>query len=218
MQTLHILNGEEMERFFQSKECMKGKPMIPFNEAMCAGETCETIFSNTFIKRRALMHGVSEGEYRQKTVEKLEAVFDEGREHLTLWFDEDMFCQINLLTLLAWLDQIGYESKVELCLVTQKFEPLASHTLHVEGYHSLYKQVLINRTMPQEVSLPALRKGMELYLHYKDVDNELVGFIQHHPELPEEKLVELMIITFQEYGLGDVQYFQLIRNVRASQL
>ncbi|MEC3882756.1 AraC family transcriptional regulator [Halobacillus sp. HZG1] len=217
MQTLHILNGEEMEKAFQRKGLLEGDPMIPFNEAMCAGETCETIFSDRFIKTRALTHGVSESDYRRITVEKLEAVFHEGRDHLQLWFDEDMFCQINLLTLLAWLDQIGYEGKVELRIVTQKFDPLASYTLHVDGYLSMYKQVLINRSTPAEVSLPPLSKGIKLYLKYKGRDNELVRFIEHHPDLSEDKLVKRMIETFQEYGLGDVQYMQLIRNVRASE-
>ncbi|SDO19805.1 hypothetical protein [Halobacillus aidingensis] len=216
MQMLHILNGEEMKKAFQLNGRVEGEPVIPFNEAMCAGETCETIFSEEFIKTRALTHGVSESDYRRITVEKLEAVFHEGRNHLKLWFDEDMFCQINLLTLLAWLDLIGYEGEVELCLTTQQFERLASCTLHVAGYHSMYKQVLINRAVPSEVSLPPLKKGMELYLHYKDADNELVRFIKDHPDLSEEKLVVLMIGTFRAYGLGDVQYLQLIRSVRAS--
>ncbi|RDY70430.1 hypothetical protein DXT76_13405, partial [Halobacillus trueperi] len=106
--------------------------------------------------------------------------------------------------------------EVELCLTTQQFERLASYTLHVAGYHSMYKQVLINRAVASEVSLPPLKKGMELYLHYKDADNELVRFIKDHPDLSEEKLVVLMIGTFRAYGLGDVQYLQLIRSVRAS--
>ncbi|MGR9048819.1 AraC family transcriptional regulator [Halobacillus faecis] len=218
MQKLHILNGEEMNKAFQRQGLFEGEHMIPFNEAMCAGETCETIFSEAFIKTRAVTHGVSENDYRRITVEKLEAVFREGRDHLQLWFDEDMFCQINLLTLLAWLEQIGYEGKVELCLTTHQFEPLASYQLDVAGYHAMYKQVLINRAHPSEVLLPPLKKGIELYLHYKKVDNELITFIKTHTALSEEQLVALMIETFQEYGLGDVQYMQMIRSVRASEV
>ncbi|WP_394218451.1 AraC family transcriptional regulator [Halobacillus trueperi] len=213
---LHILNGEEMKKFFGRRGFLEGEKIIPFNEAMCAGETCETIFSEEFIKTRALTHGVSENEYRHITVEHLEEVFRQGRDHLTLWFDEDMFCQINLLTLLAWLDQIGYEGKVELCLVTQQFEPLALYSIQVTGYHSIYKQVLIYRAYPSHVLLKPLRKGIDLYFRYKDGDSELASFIKDHPDVAEERLVELMIGTFRPYGLGDVQYQQLIRNVRAS--
>lgn len=214
MQTIHILNGEEMRRAFQQTGFLKGESMVPFNEAMCVGQTCERIFSEKFIKLRALTHCVSESDYRQITVENLEAVFHHERNNLKLWFDEDMFCQINLLTLLGWLDQIGYEAKVELCLVHELYTPIASYSIEVSGYHSLYKQVLLDKVFPSQVSLSPLRKGIELYLNYREDDSELVRFINEHPNTQEDKLVEKMIAAFRAYGLGDVQYTHMIRSVR----
>ena len=214
MKTLHILNGEEMKRAFQQTEFLNGEAMVPFNEAMCVGETCEKIFSGDFIKTRASTHGVSESDYRQNTVEYLEEVFHHETNNLKLWFDEDMFCQINLLTLLGWLDQIGYEGKVELCLVNQQFQPIASYPLEVSSYHSLYKKVLMDKVFPSQVFLAPLRKGIELYLEYWEDDNELVRFIKDYPDAPEERLVEDMMAAFREYGLGDVQYAHMIRSVR----
>ena len=217
MKTLHILNGEEMKSAFQQTRFLEGESMVPFNEAMCVGQTCEKIFSGEFIKTRALTHGVSEDEYRQITVENLEAVFHHKNNNLKLWFDEDMFCQINLLTLLGWLDQIGYEGKVELCLVNQVFEPIASYPLELSGYHSFYKQVLLDKVIPSQVSLSPLRRGIELYMSYCGSDNELVRFINEHPDVPEDRLIERMLAVFQEYGLGDVQYAQLISSVRKAE-
>ncbi|SFJ45085.1 hypothetical protein SAMN04487936_102225 [Halobacillus dabanensis] len=216
MNTLHILNGEEMKSVFQRTGYLRGESMVPFNEAMCVGKTCEKIFSEEFIKTRALTHGVSESDYRRITVENLEAVFHQEKQNLKLWFDGDMFCQINLLTLLGWLDQIGFEGNVELCIVNELFEPMDSYPLEILDHHSLYKQVLMDKALPSRISLPPLRKGIELYLNYCKDDNELVRFIKDHPDTPENRLIQSMLVKFREYGLGDLQYADLIKNIRAA--
>ncbi|MCP3027811.1 AraC family transcriptional regulator [Halobacillus sp. A5] len=215
METLHILNGEEMKKYFQRTDFLKGEPMVPFNEAMCEGELCEDIFSEEFVKKRALTHEVGPEEYSRITLQPLQLAFEHPVDRIDLWFDEDMFCQINLLTMLAWLDQQHYLDKAELRLVHPQFEPIASYTLNVSGWHTTYKQVLLDKTSPSEMIPHPLRKGIELYLDYWD-DNVLVRFVEEHSHVLEEKLVQQMIGEFRNYGLGDVQYLKLIRRVRAS--
>ena len=50
---LHILNGQSMYNYFKTTHFLDGELMIPFNEAMCYGDTCGDLFSETFTEVRA---------------------------------------------------------------------------------------------------------------------------------------------------------------------
>lgn len=113
---LHILNGEVMMEYFKRTKFLD-EEMVPFNEAMCYGETSETIFTEQFIQVRANVHHVTTDQYYQLTIKLLEKVLNNEYNELYLWFDEDMFCQINVLTILAWLDQNNNSQSVILNIV-----------------------------------------------------------------------------------------------------
>ncbi|OIU71772.1 hypothetical protein BHE18_03700 [Rossellomorea aquimaris] len=103
-ETLNILNGTEMYKHFKETQFLDSKNMIPFNEAMCYGDTCEVIFSEEFNNIRAKVHHVTPAQYTDITLKPLQPLFSGEFGRIALWFDEDMFCQMNLLTILAWLD------------------------------------------------------------------------------------------------------------------
>ena len=130
---LHLLNGQSMYHFFKSTDFLGEELMIPFNEAMCYGDTCSEIFSDSFTQLRAKVHHVSPQQYIERTLKPLKPLFHENFTGISLWFDEDMFCQINILTILAWLDQTDYKGGIELHIVGDKFEPKDCFTLKAEG-------------------------------------------------------------------------------------
>jgi hypothetical protein len=101
--TLHILNGQVMYNHFKETKFLEQELKIPFNEAMCYGETSDDLFSKEFADIRAKVHHVTPEQYNEITLIPLEPLFNKEFTHLTFWFDADMFCQINILTLLAWL-------------------------------------------------------------------------------------------------------------------
>jgi hypothetical protein len=212
--TVHILNGTEMYKHFKETQFLEPERMVPFNEAMCYGETCDDLFSDEFIEMRAGVHQVSPAQYAEITMNQLQPFFKENFDRIELWFDEDMFCQMNLLTILAWLDQTEYKGSIELHLVDDHFRPLRSHILEAKGYAQLYKQVMIYKTTPTEVEPISLYKGIHLYLNYLKEDSDLMVYIHKHGDLPAKELVSLLIRNFREYGLGDTQYFEMIRIVR----
>ena len=125
-----------------------------------------------------------------------------------------MFCQINLLTLLAWLDRTDYEGAIELQIVDDHFQPVDSFALKPEGYYALYKQVLIYKKKPQDAQPRPLKKGIELYLNYLRKDSDLILYIQEHQDVPVKELVPILINNFKKYGLGDTQYLELIKACR----
>lgn len=212
--TLHLLNGQSMYNHYKKTHFLEGELMIPFNEAMCYGETCNDIFSHEFIQIRSQVHHVTPEQYTEITLNPLKPLFSKNFTHLSLWFDEDMFCQINILTVLAWLDQTEYRGSVELHIVGDKFEPMDSFPLNADGYHAIYKQVLIQKEIPQH-NLPALLKtGIELYLTYLDKESDLIRYIKKYQDVSEKELVFKLIMEFQHYGLGDTQYLEIIRSYR----
>lgn len=210
---LHILNGMEMYRYFKETHFLETELMIPFNEAMCYGNTCDDLFSDEFTEIRAKVHNVTPAKYAEVTLSPLQPLFCcEDFNHIALWFAEDMFCQINLLTILAWLDQADYNGTIDLHIVGDNFQPVDYFDLKAKGYYSLYKQVLIHKIVPKNVRPGPLSKGIELYLTYLNKDSDLMLYIQKHQDFAAKELVAVLIENFKDLGLGDTQYLQIIKS------
>jgi hypothetical protein len=203
-----------MYNYFKRTNFIEEELMIPFNEAMCFGDTCNDIFSHEFTKIRAKVHQVSPEQYTENTLRPLEPLFCKNFTHISLWFDADMFCQINILTILAWLDQTDYKRTIELQIVGDKFELKDSFTLEAEGYYKIYKQVLIEKNFPEYIFPDPLKRGIKLYLNYLNKDSDLIRYIKKHQDVSNEELVTKLIVEFQHYGLGDTQYLEIIKQYR----
>ncbi len=209
--TLHILNGQSMFNYFKETHFLEQELMVPFNEAMCYGNTCNDLFSPEFTEIRAKVHHVTTGQYTEHSLKPLQPLFNGNFSNIALWFDADMFCQINLLTLLAWLDQAEHKDAIDIHIVGDKFKPVSHFTLKAKGYYAIYKQVLMDKTMPEYIQPPLLKKGIELYLNYLNKDSDIMLYIQKHSDVPAKELVFALLEKFTEYGLGDTQYFEIIK-------
>lgn len=215
MQTIHILNGQEMYNHFTNIQLLEREAMLPFNEAMCDGETCSDIFSEQFVRLRANVHEVTTAEYENITMKPLERLWHRQFSRVVLWFDSDMFCQINLLTVLAWLDQVHYAGDAQLHLVDAHFQVIDKFSLNVKGYKALYDEVLINQKPPQHIEPAPLRNGVKLYLKYTEPESDLMSYIAQQQDISKQQLIEYLLKNFKHYGLGDIQYAKLIDRVRA---
>ncbi|CAH0305611.1 hypothetical protein SRABI133_04728 [Peribacillus simplex] len=99
---------------FKDKKLMRNTDYAPFNEAMCVNTTTKNIFNEEFIKTRAIGHHELVENYIDKVINPLKNLFNKDYECIVLWFGEDMFCQMNLLTILAYLEQADYSGRVFL--------------------------------------------------------------------------------------------------------
>ncbi|MFZ7946009.1 hypothetical protein [Neobacillus sp. 19] len=212
--TLHILNGQAMYNFFKRTNFLEQELMVPFNEAMCYGKTYNDLFSNEFTEIRAKVHHVTPMQYSETILKSLVPLFSKKFTHIALWFDADMFCQINILSLLAWLDQAEHTDAIDLYIVGDQFEPMSHFSLKAKGYYAIYKQVLIDKEMPENIYPDPLKKGVELYLNYLNKDSDLMIYIHEHKDVPEEELMLALLKKFKHYGLGDTQYFEIIKSLR----
>jgi hypothetical protein len=214
LRTLHILNGQAMYNFFKKTNFLDQELMAPFNEAMCYGKTCNGLFSNEFTEVRAKVHHVTPVQYREHILKPLTPLFSGKFTHIALWFDADMFCQINILTLLAWLDRAEYTDAIDLYIVDDQVKPLSQSTLKAKGYSAIYKQVLIDKKMPENIYPDPLKKGVALYLNYLHKDSDLMMYIHKNKDVPEEELMLALLEKFKHYGLGDTQYIEIIKSLR----
>lgn len=213
-QSLHILNGQSMYNYFKKSHFLGQERMIPFNEAMCFGDISGGLFSQEFAEVRSKVHHVTIEQYNENTLVPLEPLVTGDFSNIELWFDADMFCQINMLTVLAWLDETGHYAPIEFHLVGDKFLPIEKFTLNAEGYYELYKQVMINKNIPHSIHPAPLKKGIDLYVHYLKNESDLIQYIQKHKNTPDRELMIAMLTKFKEYGLGDVQYLEIIKAQR----
>lgn len=214
---LNILNGQIMYDYFMRNHYKKDNIYIPFNEAMCFGEVKENIFSTEFNNCRCQAHNVTIKKYNQKTLKPLELLLKNKFTDIVLWFDDDMFCQINLLTILAYLDQINYRRNLSFNLVDHNFNIIDNFDFYAQGYNKIYKQVMLNKSMPKYIYLPVMEYGIKLYLEYIKKENEITKFIKQNAILQDNILVKKLIDKFSnqgKYGLGDLQYIDLIKKYR----
>ncbi|CAJ1316361.1 helix-turn-helix domain-containing protein [Paenibacillus nuruki] len=211
---LNVLNGQVMYEQFRTQELMGQSDYVPFNEAMCVHAATGDIFSPSFNQVRAEGHHSSVTGYEKVVIEPLEPLFTHSYRCIVLWFGEDMFCQINLLTILSYLEQSGYDGIVYFNAVQEQTYDVQQTEITLGGYTSFYREVVLEKKMPDSPLMPVMYQGVSLYLDLHQADNELTRYIASHPKESKEEVMQTMLKLFQRYGLGDRQYLELIEKVR----
>lgn len=211
---LNILNGEDMFKIFKEQRLMEMSDYAPFNEAMCVHETTLPIFEDTFNEMRAQGHKVAPLNYEAITLAPLKnTLFSKKYDCIVLWFGEDMFCQMNLLTMLAYLEQINYEGVIYYYALQEQTYDVNETILPLGIYQALYKAVLIEKRMPNEKMMPVMYQGIKLYLELQKEANDITKYIDAHKQLMTKELVRNLLKVFPQYGLGDTQYIEIINKI-----
>ncbi len=105
MDQLHVLNGDATLEIFR-KTAIQGDTLV-WREVLVEGKVTEAVGSALFWQERAaFFEGMLETDknvYQTLTIQEFERLknFPDYKE-VTLWFEYDLFCQINLMALLSW--------------------------------------------------------------------------------------------------------------------
>ena len=211
IKVLNVTNGDYFNKYFLSKY---GGEAVPFCEAMMDGETVANIYSQQFVELRARSLNVTENEYRSKMY-VYDAMKNNDYQTLRLWFGKDTFCQMNLLTLLAYLEQIDYKGEVKLNYIDDEtFEVIeADIEVQLGVYRKIYEDVLMLRQVPADAGVLSVR-AMELFLDYHSKDGELVKLVRENAHKEKRELIALLLEQTKEYGLSDLQVERLIDSNR----
>ena len=119
MKTLHILNGDSSLNQIKQTN-IKGDTFV-WRELLCEGETKFDLRSDEFWQTRIQFFN----EYfdyfeKEKLIELKDQFFSlkiSAYKEIVLWFEYDLFCQINLIALLSWLKQSNVDTKIYLICI-----------------------------------------------------------------------------------------------------
>ena len=206
---LNITNGDYFNEHLTSKY---GKIAIPFCEAMMDGETLANIYSEQFIALRAKALSVTENEYKSKMY-VYDALNNNSYQSICLWFGKDTFCQVNLLTLLAYLEQLEYQGEIKLNYIDDETFEVLEPNLDVKLgiYNKIYKDVLIFKNVPHNVGVLSTR-AINLFFDYLSNEGKLANLVRTNADKGKFELVSLLLEQSKDYGLSDLQAERLINS------
>lgn len=187
---LHITSGEMTANAL--RELLPQEEILPFNEAMCEGEVHIEIFTDEFYRLRAAAYGVELEDYLQKSPGSFMQNRLKDYPVLYLYFDYDMFCTVNIITLLAFLEQSGYSGRIKFHLLEADGSVAILDTWPVllGIYEKCYCRVLLKRQR-FITGNELFDKGIELYLEYKKRNNRIIRYIKAHSMEEQKHLVQL---------------------------
>ena len=207
---INIVSGDTMALYGDN---LGFKNCYVFAESMIDGKTTDLQpFSQTFINERAKVHGIHPDKYRKKCAQQFLKM--RAGDEVHVYFGEDLFCQLNLITLLAYLERIGID-KVTYHVVfeDEMKETAVIENVETKGFSEIYKAVLIDNTTAN-VPLEIMEKGISLYLDYLDENGRLATFIRSNETDSVLQLTVKIIKQLPEYGIGDVQCAYVINKYR----
>ena len=210
---LNITNGDYLNAKLSKK--YEGD-FFPFREAIIQGEVTSTVLDDEFIKVRAKSLGVSEEYYKQNAEKFIDFTKNHNKySNLKLWFGKDTFCQLNLLTLLALLEQINYIGEISLVLIDDETGSIIGKEKRVElgVYREIYNKILIEK-QPNSKLGDIDKRAIELYFDYLSLDGYLANLIRENLSLSEDELMVLLLNSSKEYGLSDLNIRELITRVK----
>ncbi|MCI2228322.1 DUF1835 domain-containing protein [Polaribacter sp. MSW13] len=119
--TLHITNGDSTTNYLQ-KLRFPGE-FITWREMLCEGKTTTDVGSETFWKNRfeffKTSYKVSKQKFINYTVKEYRNLCNKKEQkEIVLWFDHDLFCQINMIAVLSWLKR--YRKGYHISLVSSE--------------------------------------------------------------------------------------------------
>lgn len=210
---LHITSGEMTANAL--RELLPQEEILPFNEAMCEGEVHIEIFTDEFYRLRAAAYGVELEDYLQKSPGSFMQNRLKDYPVLYLYFDYDMFCTVNIITLLAFLEQSGYSGRIKFHLLEADGSVAILDTWPVllGIYEKCYCRVLLKRQR-FITGNELFDKGIELYLEYKKRNNRIIRYIKAHSMEEQKHLVRDLVLKFADYGLTDIAAARFITACR----
>ena len=103
---LHITNGDTFTD--RLKTLNISGDLITWREMLCEGKTENNVGSELFWKTRfdflSKNYKVSKTWFVEKTLKEYRSLCNhKQQDHIILWFEHDLFCQINMLAVISWL-------------------------------------------------------------------------------------------------------------------
>ncbi|TCI92763.1 DUF1835 domain-containing protein [Tenacibaculum sp. M341] len=140
---LHITNGDSTTQLLKSQK-IKGE-IITWREMLCEGKTTTDVGSEDFWKTRFdflnTSYKVTKKTFIDLTLKEYRNLCKQNQDEIVLWFDYDLFCQVNLIAVVSWLKRYRKGRKITLVQSgkTDESEKLVGFSeLSSKGLKNLY--------------------------------------------------------------------------------
>ncbi|WP_456378339.1 DUF1835 domain-containing protein [Lutibacter sp.] len=136
--TIHVLNSDSTAQILE-KSKIKGA-IVVWREMLCEGALHKEVGSDEFwIKRYSYFEkevGIERIDYFDTTIKEIVKLEDVSNyNEVVLWFEYDLFCQVNLLALCTYLLD-NYVKKATYYLVCTENEKGTKHLQSLSNYSS----------------------------------------------------------------------------------
>lgn len=114
---LHITNGDSTTNYLQSLQ-FEGE-FITWREMLCEGKTSIDVGSESFWKTRfdffKSSYKVTKKTFIDLTLKEYRTLCQKkGQQEIVLWFEYDLFCQVNMIAIISWIKRYRKNEKVSL--------------------------------------------------------------------------------------------------------
>ena len=114
---LHITNGDSTTDYLKSLK-FQGE-FITWREMLCEGKTSIDVGSESFWKTRfdflKTSYKVTKKTFIDFTLKEYRSLCQtKGQKEIVLWFEYDLFCQINMIAIISWLKRYRKGEKITL--------------------------------------------------------------------------------------------------------
>ncbi len=208
----NITNGQYFNEYAKKHYSQRFKgEFIPFNEALMDGSVIWPLFSQAFIQQRCLDLALDNHFYLQNLqafLKKLPSI-----DTVNLFFGKDTFCQINLLGVLAVLEQFNY-SCANLYLIDDATCEILEEKIEIDinGYMEIARALFMQQKIILS-DLPYLNDAMERYCCFKQGNDEVTAFIRSHRSMSNEQLLQKALVLGQKDGLSDQIILKMIERL-----
>ncbi|MEM7162757.1 MAG: DUF1835 domain-containing protein [Bacteroidota bacterium] len=196
---VHILNGDSALEIFKKTE-IEGETIV-FREMLCQGQCKEPILSEKFWEERQdffkVHYNVSKEEYQadaQNEILRINDFLEEDVE-ICLWFEYDLFCHVNMFSIISYLDQKGKKENVYLICSGKNFgseELKGLGEISTDDFMRLYDEKKLLSKIDFEFA------NYFWMIYQSDKHEELYSFtFQRHPTFQYMK--DCMIAHFYRY-------------------
>ena len=207
--SLHILNGDSTAQIF-SRSSIPGD-VIVWREMLCDGSLHKDVGSDEFWKKRYDYFenevGVSKIDYFDKTIKELIQLEDlSNYNEIVLWFEYDLFCQVNLLGLCTYLLKY-FRKNINYYLVCTGHEDGKPDLQPLSNYSSKeYELLYTNKIKITRNNLLFAAQSWDLYVDNKKEDLMDFDFGQSSKFKYLQKAINQHLQRFpSENGLNQIE-------------
>lgn len=146
--TLHITNGDGFTEVLKTLDI--SGDIITWREMLCEGKTTHEVGSETFWRQRYeylnRAYKVTKDTFINRTLKEYRNLCNQkSQEDIVLWFNKDLFCQINMIAVLSWIKKNRANANIYLIGSEVEKNAISPHlsTMDKTELEKLYQEKLL---------------------------------------------------------------------------